>query len=170
MRILIVDDNPDIRYLISLSVGYAGRCDLAENGLAAVELFRQASLEHDPYGLITMDCQMPVLDGFGAISMIRTSETAQNENSFHSTICIISADDNCLQRYEQKNGLDNNLHYLPKPFLIEDLDVIVSIALARIHSFNSLKQLPLKEASSTNFSTLTDNAVPQIKPCQASCM
>lgn len=164
MRILIVDDNPDIRFLISLGIGYAGRCDLAENGLVAVELFRQASQEHDPYSLITMDCQMPVLDGFGAISMIRTSEVAQNENSFHSTICIISADDNCLQRYEQKNGLDNNLHYLRKPFLIKDLDALVQIALARTHSFNSLKQLPLKHTVSAS-SRLLANAVPQIKPC-----
>jgi len=134
MRILIVDDNPDIRYLISRSLSYAGRCDLAENGLAAVEMFRQASAERDPYALITMDCQMPVLDGFGAISMIRASESAQKNIRFHSTICIVSADDNCLQKYEQKNGLDDYLHYLHKPFLVSDLSAIARIALHRLHS------------------------------------
>lgn len=63
MCILIVDDNPDICYLISLGIGYAGRCDCAENGLAAVELFRQASAENDPYALITMALVQAGVDG-----------------------------------------------------------------------------------------------------------
>lgn len=134
MRILIADDNPDIRCLISRSLIHVGRCDLAENGLAAVEMFRQADAEHDPYALITMDCQMPILDGFGAISMIRAFEAAQKRIRLHSTICIISADDNCLQRHEDKNGPDDNLHYLRKPFFINDLYVIARTALGRLRS------------------------------------
>ena len=163
MRILVVDDNPDIRYLISRSLSYAGRCDLAENGLVAVEMFRQASAERDPYALITMDCQMPVLDGFGAISMIRASEAAQKNIRFHSTICIVSADDNCLQKYEQKNGLDDYLHYLHKPFLISDLSALARIALRRLRSSlpckKSFPQNNIHPRSSQNVSPFRDRNV-----------
>lgn len=132
MRILVVDDSRDIRDLLRCSLGDLGRCDLAENGLIAVEMVRQASSEHDPYALITMDCQMPVLDGFSAISMIRTFEAAQKEPLFRSTICIISADNNCLQKYEEKHGSDDFLHYLQKPFLLVDLYEIAQTAQRRL--------------------------------------
>lgn len=52
MRILVVDDNPGIRDMLSSCRSYQGRCDLAENGLIAVEMFHQASSERDPYTLI----------------------------------------------------------------------------------------------------------------------
>jgi CheY-like chemotaxis protein len=137
MRILVVDDNPGLRDLLSCSLSYLGRCDQAENGLVAVDMYRQARAEHDPYILITMDCQMPVLDGFGAISMIRATEAAQKEPCFHSTICVISADDDCLERCEERRDTDDCLHCLQKPFLLADLDEIASIALRQTEASTS---------------------------------
>lgn len=131
MRILVVDDDDDMRDVLSCCLRYLGRCDTAENGLVAAEKFKQAYLEGFPYMLVTMDCQMPVLGGFGAISMIRTFETAQRGEWFRTTICIISADDNCLERYEQQHGLDSCLYYIRKPFLVDDIRGIAQLALGR---------------------------------------
>lgn len=121
MRMLVVDDNQEIRNLLSCCLHDLGHCDTADNGLTAVEKFCQAFWDGDPYHFITMDCQMPVLDGFGAISMIRTFEASQHGQSYPIPICIISADNNCLQRYEKQHGQDTYLSYLRKPFRVDEL-------------------------------------------------
>ena len=67
MRILVTEDNIINQKVLSRmleSLGY--RCDLADHGRAALE-----ALERQPYDVVFMDCQMPVMDGFEATRKIR---------------------------------------------------------------------------------------------------
>lgn len=69
-RVLAVDDTPALRALLQLCLTRAGyRVDLAEEGQAAVEMFRAGS-----YDAVVMDIQMPVLDGLSAAALMRAEE------------------------------------------------------------------------------------------------
>ncbi|MDE2606723.1 MAG: response regulator [Burkholderiales bacterium] len=66
-RVLVVDDGPENRELISLVLTEQGLwVDEAENGRAALD-----RLERVSYDVVLMDMQMPVLDGFAATRELR---------------------------------------------------------------------------------------------------
>jgi signal transduction histidine kinase/CheY-like chemotaxis protein/HPt (histidine-containing phosphotransfer) domain-containing protein len=66
-RILLAEDGPDNRHLITLLLTTAGaQVAVAENGRIAVDMARAQSFD-----LILMDMQMPELDGYGAASELR---------------------------------------------------------------------------------------------------
>ncbi len=71
-RILLAEDGPDNQRIISYVLQRQGvEVTVAENGQIAVESARTARDEGKPYDAILMDIQMPVLDGFGATSILR---------------------------------------------------------------------------------------------------
>ena len=66
-RVLAVDDNAELRRLISLYLRRHGyEVSLAENGLQAWRMFRRA-----PYDLVITDLQMPVMDGAALLARIK---------------------------------------------------------------------------------------------------
>ncbi|MEX2559294.1 MAG: ATP-binding protein, partial [Pirellulales bacterium] len=71
-RILVVEDGPDNQRLLSLVLTKAGaRVTIAENGLVGVEAALEARDQGRPFGLILMDMQMPVMDGYTACRQLR---------------------------------------------------------------------------------------------------
>ncbi len=71
-RILLVEDGEDNRKLISLTLQRGGlEVECAENGAIGVEAALRALRENDPFDVILMDMQMPVLDGYGAAARLR---------------------------------------------------------------------------------------------------
>jgi CheY-like chemotaxis protein len=66
-RVLLVEDNPINQELASDMLGRAGVVlRLAENGQEALDW-----LEREPFDLVLMDCQMPVMDGYAATRALR---------------------------------------------------------------------------------------------------
>ncbi len=80
IRILLVEDNNINQIVASTTLKKIGSnsIDIAENGQHALEYLKQTT-SHNPYSLILMDCQMPVMDGYQAITHIRVNE-ARSKN------------------------------------------------------------------------------------------
>ena len=73
VRILVVDDEPDIRNILHILLSSRGyEVDEAENGLRAVELVRA----QPDYDLIILDIMMPGMDGVSACAEIRRHSVA----------------------------------------------------------------------------------------------
>jgi CheY-like chemotaxis protein/anti-sigma regulatory factor (Ser/Thr protein kinase) len=76
-RILVAEDNPDNRLLLSAYLK-AAQYDLqfVENGQEAVDALDLVASAGRAFDLVLMDIQMPVLDGLSAVREIRRRETA----------------------------------------------------------------------------------------------
>ena len=75
LHILVAEDN-DVNQMVAqhLLGGLGCTVKVAWNGKQAVEMFQA-----EPFDLIYMDCQMPIMDGFLATRQIRTIEAAADK-------------------------------------------------------------------------------------------
>ncbi len=72
-RILLAEDGPDNQRLIAFYFRKAGaEVSIAENGQVACDKALEAAAAGNPFDLIFMDMQMPVLDGYAATTRLRT--------------------------------------------------------------------------------------------------
>ena len=76
-RVLLAEDGPDNQRLISFLLKKAGAdVTVAENGRIAHDLALAAQNEGNPFGVILMDMQMPVMDGYEATGKLREAAYA----------------------------------------------------------------------------------------------
>ncbi len=116
-KILVVDDNKELRMLISLTLEFS-QCELmeAENAVAGLAMLRA----HRP-DIILLDVMMPgEVDGLGLCRMIRDDESLK-----HVKIIMLSAKG---QQKDVQLGLEAGADdYVVKPFspseLMEKLDI-----------------------------------------------
>ena len=112
-RILVAEDNPVNQEMALAMLELLGcQIEVAANGQEAIE-----NVTRNPYDLILMDCQMPVLDGFAATAAIRRWE--QTENRPRLPIVALTA--NVIKGFQEQcleAGMDD---YLSKPFGQEQL-------------------------------------------------
>jgi PAS domain S-box-containing protein len=109
-RVLVVDDKEDNRTLLFdllSNVGFDTR--QAVNGQEAVEEFKN----WNPH-LIFMDMRMPVMDGFEAISRIRSDDAGKKVKIISATASVFEED----RRLVLAAGADE---FLPKPIRETDL-------------------------------------------------
>lgn len=107
LAILLVEDLEDNRDLIALFLkGMPYQLDMAENGAAGVQKFQSGT-----YGLVLMDIQMPVMDGYQATSTIRAWERSQG----HEATPIIALTANAFKDDIDKSLAAGCTAHLTKP-------------------------------------------------------
>ena len=108
-RILVAEDNATNREVALAQLHKLGyQADAVPNGAEAVQ-----AVERGGYGLVLMDCEMPVMDGYQATRMIRKS-TRPNFPVIAITADAMSGDrERCLSE-----GMND---YLAKPVELEKL-------------------------------------------------
>jgi len=133
-RVLLVEDNL-VNQLLARKflerLGYAAV--IAGNGVEAL-----AILKKDPFDLVLMDCQMPVMDGFEATKRIRNPAMGVLD----PTIPIVAMTANVQQSDRDaclSAGMDD---YLAKPVKLQDLKNTLEHRLAR----REIKQAPMAAA------------------------
>jgi signal transduction histidine kinase len=121
-RILVVEDNPFNCKLLKLGLEQAGAMvELAENGQAALE--RAAA---QPFDLILMDMQMPVMDGYAATRRLR-------EQGYRAPIIALTA--HALKEERDKCLQAGCTEFMTKPI---DLDELTAVVGKLVSSQNSL--------------------------------
>lgn len=137
-EVLVVEDNPVNQEMMIEMLSIMGmKVELAENGEEAVTRLGQKSFD-----LIFMDCQMPVMDGFKATSVIRENEALGKEKTINVIVALTA---NALEGDRERclaSGMDD---YLSKPVSTAELRQCL------------VKWLPAKESPSPE--TLTDKTV-----------
>lgn len=114
-RILIVDDEPDVRMIVSTTLKQNYEIFEAHDGLDALE-----KLERVQPDFVVMDVMMPLMDGFQACDAIRKSPN-------YSTLAVMFLTAlNSKEDMKKGYGVGANL-YLTKPFdpsrLLKNVDV-----------------------------------------------
>ncbi len=74
MRCLIVEDDFGSRRLLLALLRDYGPCDVVVDGQEAIDAFRLAWEDNDPYDVVFLDIMMPNIDGQEALRRIRVTE------------------------------------------------------------------------------------------------
>jgi len=128
MRILVVDDEPEIRNILRLLLENAGHeVREAEDGFAAVSAIKDdAGID-----LCIMDVMMPVLSGIEATSKIRT----------FSTVPILFLTAKSLESDKEAAYSGGGDDYLVKPFSSGELLMKVEALTRRYNSYRAKGEL-----------------------------
>jgi two-component system chemotaxis response regulator CheY len=88
-RVLIVEDSPAMRHLLSLAVQRLPGVVIDEvgDGMAALKALRGATVS--PYHLVFLDLNMPVMDGMKLLGMMRGEPSAAS-----TTVAVVTTSDN----------------------------------------------------------------------------
>lgn len=117
-KILLVEDNHTNQKVAQVAIEALGfRVDVANDGQQALAMINESIELKRPYGLILMDCQMPVMDGFEATRHIRKSS-----NSRMTNVPIIAMTANAQTGDREKCLRAGMNDYLAKPINAELLE------------------------------------------------
>lgn len=136
-RILVVDDDPDNRVMIThflSSWGYV--VDAAKNGRIALE-----RVESDPPNLVLLDLQMPEMDGFEACERLKT-----NPKTEWIPVIIFTGLEKMSHRIRGfRHGADD---YILKTVEPDELRTRIQAVLKRTKKYSSLAVLGAQQAAS----------------------
>jgi CheY-like chemotaxis protein len=108
--ILVVDDNSDIRTLVSAQLETIGlSCHVAKDGKEAVDCVRRSYFD-----ITFMDVSMPIMDGFESTLAIRAYQKSQDQSP--STIIGLTGQSNRVECIAM--GMDD---FMQKPVLLQEL-------------------------------------------------
>ena len=111
LRVCIAEDNPiNQKIAVSFVTKLGFKSSAYSDGHQAVEALRSASRDGNPFHLVLMDCQMPVLDGYDATRLIR-----KDEDVAVRSVLIVAMTASAIRGDKEKcleAGMNN---YLAKP-------------------------------------------------------
>ncbi len=115
MKILVVDDEMVSREKMKMIMGHFGECDAVESGADAMEKFVSAWNSWSPYDLISLDVQMPEMDGVEVLNRIRGMEREKNvpENKRVKVVMVTARSDKDTIMTSIQAGCND---YVVKPF------------------------------------------------------
>jgi DNA-binding response OmpR family regulator len=118
-KILVVDDEPPLRELVIVTLGDAYVCDEVADGDAALEQLRAQQ-----YDAVLLDVMMPGRSGIDVLREMRSDDALRE-----IPVVVMSA-------WQSTQDIDAALAagadgFLPKPFLLEELDLAVRTAMGR---------------------------------------
>lgn len=118
-RLLVVDDEPNIRELLSASLKFAGfEVETASNGIEAIDTAKKYRPD-----LIVLDVMMPDMDGFEVTRKLRS----RGENY---PVVFLTAKDDVQDRVAGLTvGGDD---YITKPFSLEEVVARIRAVLRRV--------------------------------------
>ncbi|MDR2477584.1 MAG: response regulator [Treponema sp.] len=129
IRVLVVDDDPDIREYFADIAGRVGFfCDTAANGLEALEKIEK----NGAYAIYFVDWKMPGLDG------IELTRRIKSDSGDQSVVIMISAVDwNMVEANAKQAGVDN---FLSKPLFPSGVAECISRCLKKGEQGDPLEQ------------------------------
>lgn len=129
-KVLLVEDNDTNRELVVELLWRVGiAADVAVNGLEGVQ-----KVQKGQYGLVLMDCQMPVMDGLEATRAIR-------QNPSFADLPVVALTANVLAGEREKCLLAGMSDYLAKPIDLQMFYRVLTRWLAPDHCF-ALERTP----------------------------
>jgi DNA-binding response OmpR family regulator len=120
-RVLLVDDEPDIVYLVKVGLERSGlEVDVYTDPVIALQNFKRGL-----YQLLILDIKMPNMDGTELLSRIRKEDDKVR-------ICFFTASGQLDSSYEKvfENSHDNFL-FVPKPISILEMTKQIEQFLSR---------------------------------------
>jgi len=109
-RVLVIDDEPDVRWLIRVSLERAGHEVLvAEDGLRGVAV----AMKQRPEAIV-LDLMMPVMDGYGVLA-----ELAKDPRTTEVPVLVLSA--RAIPEEAERATQAGARRFLEKPFDPDDL-------------------------------------------------
>ncbi|KKZ67766.1 hypothetical protein EMCG_06532 [[Emmonsia] crescens] len=126
IRVCIAEDNPiNQKIAVTFVRNFGLECEAFSDGQQAVDALRRASAEGNPFHLVLMDVQMPVLDGYNATRKIREdSDPSVND------VLVIAMTASAIEGDREKcidAGMNN---YLAKPVRSDVLKTMLDQYLA----------------------------------------
>jgi CheY-like chemotaxis protein len=109
-RVLVIDDEPDVRWLLRLSLERVGHeVLLAEDGLRGVAM---AQKQHPD--AIVLDLMMPVMDGYGVLHALE-----KDQRTSRVPVVVLTA--KAIPEEENRATSAGAVRFLTKPFDPNDL-------------------------------------------------
>ena len=120
-RLLLVEDN-QVNQEVALGIleGLNLNADIAANGEEALAALK-SSYKEQPYQLILMDCQMPVMDGFEAAQAIRQGQAGD----LYKEVIIVALTANAMKGDRERCLQVGMTDYLAKPIEPELLNQVL---------------------------------------------
>jgi DNA-binding response OmpR family regulator len=106
LRVLVVEDDPDIRELVGECLRNRFSVTLAEDGVGALALLAQP---HQDFGAIVLDLEMPRLSGTSLLEELRVRQIGV-------PVLILSGIPDARRRAKELRA-----EFMPKPFEVEQL-------------------------------------------------
>ncbi|MCI6284583.1 response regulator transcription factor [Selenomonas sp.] len=75
MKILIAEDDRISRSFFQKFMSSYGACDIAVDGMEALDLYMDAVKANAPYDLLCLDIMMPRVDGLKVLKVVRAMES-----------------------------------------------------------------------------------------------